>query len=112
MRCVEQQLGDPAERRIAREKLRAHARRRRRAVDREVAFESRAGDRRRQRRGEPAGVDANVRIDIARIARRAREVPDRNLHVGVDRCELPGIEADVLELAEGAGKRRGFLGGT
>ena len=112
MRCVEQQLGNPAERRIAREKLRAHARRRRRAVDREVAFESRAGDRRRQRRGEPAGVDANVRSDIARIAWWAREVPDRNLHVGVDRCELPGIEADVLELAEGAGKRRGFLGGT
>ena len=114
MRCVEQaarRSGRAAHR--AREAARACRGGVARAVDREVAFESRAGDRRRQRRGEPAGVDAQPFALISRGSPGGpAKCPCATCTSASTDASCRGSKPTVLELAEGAGKRRGFLGGT
>ena len=104
VRCVEHQLRETAERRVARDEAGAQARRRGRAVGGDLAFEPRAADRHRERRDELPGLDAEASAQVAYLARDARPVRDAQLDVGVEQRQPLQVEVGPLELAEGFGQ--------
>ena len=110
VRCVEHQLGETAERRLARDEVGAQARRRGRAVGGDLAFEPRAADRHGERRRELAGLDAEAGAQVAQLARHARPVRDAQLDVRIEQRQPLQLEIGPLELAERFGQRLDLLG--